>query len=45
LNVKINLPNITDKKFNDRLLAECKKMATEGDKLLASVLETVEKKL
>ncbi len=45
LNVKINLPNITDKKFNDRLLAECKKMAAEGDKLLASVLETVGKKL
>ncbi len=45
LNVKINLPNITDKKFNDRMLKECKMLAKDGDELLAKVMKKVDKKL
>ncbi len=45
LNVKINLPSITDKKFNDRMRAECRNLAKEGDALLAKVMKKVERKL
>ncbi len=45
LNVKINLPNITDKKFNDRMLREYKKLTKDGDELLAKVMKKVDKKL
>ena len=45
LNVKINLPSITDKKFTARMKRECSKLARDGDRLLAEVLKVVEKKL
>jgi glutamate formiminotransferase/formiminotetrahydrofolate cyclodeaminase len=45
LNVRINLPSITDKKFNDRMLRECRKLAKDGDTLLARVMEKVDVKL
>ena len=45
LNVKINLPSITDKKYNDKMLKECKKLAKDGDELLAKVMKKVDKKL
>lgn len=45
LNVKINLPNITDKKFNEKMLAECRKLAREGDALLAKTMKKVGKKI
>ncbi|MFO7618102.1 MAG: glutamate formimidoyltransferase [Thermoplasmata archaeon] len=45
MNVKINLPNITDRKFNGKMLKECAKMAKDGDALLAKVMRKVGKKL
>ena len=45
LNVKINLPNITEKKFNDKMRAECRNLARNGDALLAKVMKKVERKL
>ncbi len=45
LNVKINLPSITNKKFMAKMKRECSKLARDGDKLLAEVLKVVEKKL
>jgi glutamate formiminotransferase/formiminotetrahydrofolate cyclodeaminase len=45
LNVKINLPSITDKKYVTKMKRECTKLAGDGDRLLAEVLKVVEKKL
>ncbi|MDO9537721.1 MAG: glutamate formimidoyltransferase [Thermoplasmata archaeon] len=45
LNVRINLPSITDKKYNEKMLKECSKLAKDGDALLAKVMKKVEKKL
>ena len=45
LNVRINLPSITDKKYNEKMLKECKKLAKDGDELLAKVMKKVDKKL
>jgi formiminotetrahydrofolate cyclodeaminase len=45
LNVKINLPNITDNQFNEVMLKECEKLAKEGDRLLAETMEAVRGKL
>jgi len=45
MNVKINLPNITDNRYRDKMLKECASLAGEGDALLARVMKKVEKKL
>ena len=45
LNVRINLPSITDKKYNEKMLKDCKKLAKDGDELLAEVMKKVDKKL
>ena len=45
LNVRINLPSITDKKYNEKMLKDCKKLAKDGNELLAEVMKKVEKKL
>jgi glutamate formiminotransferase/formiminotetrahydrofolate cyclodeaminase len=45
LNVRINLPNIEDKRFNGSMLAEGEKLAAEGDALLARVMGKVGAKL
>jgi formiminotetrahydrofolate cyclodeaminase len=45
MNVKINLPSITDKKYNEKMLKECAKLAKDGDKLLGEILKVVENKL
>jgi len=45
LNVKINLPSITDKKFITKMKRDCTTLAKDGDKLLAEVLTIVEKKI
>ncbi|MCK4266962.1 MAG: glutamate formimidoyltransferase, partial [Thermoplasmata archaeon] len=45
LNVKINLPTITDKKYVTKMKRDCTKLAKDGDKLLAEVLKVVEKNL
>ena len=45
LNVRINLPSITDKKYNEKMLKDCKKLAKDGDELLAKVMKKVDSKL
>ncbi len=45
MNVKINLPNIEDKKFVDSMRKECQKLAKEGDRLLEEILGTVGKNI
>jgi glutamate formiminotransferase/formiminotetrahydrofolate cyclodeaminase len=45
LNVKINLPSITDKKYVTKMKTDCAKLARDGDRLLAEVLKVVENKL
>jgi len=45
MNVRINLPSITDKKLNDRMRAECRNLARNGDALLAKVMKKVGRKL
>jgi glutamate formiminotransferase/formiminotetrahydrofolate cyclodeaminase len=44
MNVKINLPSITDKKYNEKMRKECAKLAKDGDKLLDEILKIVENK-
>jgi len=45
LNVKINLPSITDKKFIAKMKSDCSKLARDGDTLLADIIQVVEKKI
>jgi glutamate formiminotransferase/formiminotetrahydrofolate cyclodeaminase len=45
LNVKINLPSITDGEYEKELLAEVEKLAREGDALLNEIVVIVESKL
>ncbi|MDD4307625.1 MAG: glutamate formimidoyltransferase [Thermoplasmata archaeon] len=45
MNVKINLPNITDKKFNGEMAKQCARLTKDADKLLEKVLATVGKNL
>lgn len=45
MNVKINLPNITDKKFNAEMTKQCAKLTKDADKLLEKVLAAVGKNL
>lgn len=45
LNVKINLPSITDEEYEKKLLAEVERLAREGDSLLNEIVVIVESKL
>lgn len=45
MNVKINLPNITDKKFNSDMAKQCAKLTKDADKLLEKVLAAVSKNI
>jgi glutamate formiminotransferase/formiminotetrahydrofolate cyclodeaminase len=45
LNVRINLPSITDKAYKENMQKECSKLAKDGDALLDKVMKKVGKKL
>ncbi len=45
LNVRINLPSITDKGYKAELVREVEQLASEGETLLKEVLRVVEEKI
>lgn len=45
LNVKINLPSITDKRFTDKMKKECAQLSRKGNKLADEIAKVVQRKL